>query len=133
MIGALYPHAQTTEGVCVRVAVSFLPEQSQEVQGRWYWAYHIRIENHRDDVVQLRSRHWEITDARGALHIVEGEGVIGEQPIIEPRGAYDYVSACPLATPSGHMKGYFVMLDGASQRFRVAIPRFPLTVPTVSQ
>ena len=79
---ALFPNAATTDGVTVRVSVSYLPEQSEPERGRWFWAYHIRLENEGTETVQLLTRHWVITDGRGARHSVEGEGVVGEQPLI---------------------------------------------------
>ena len=100
---ALFGAAATTGDVTVRVAVSYLPEQSEPARGRWFWAYHIRIENDGTGPVQLLTRHWIITDGRGARHTVEGEGVVGEQPMIEPGASFDYVSGCPLATPTGAM------------------------------
>jgi ApaG protein len=114
-VKAFFPYAETTMGLTVRVAVSFLPEQSETAQGRWVWAYHIRIENEGNMAAQLMSRRWIITDGHGEKQIVEGEGVVGEQPIIEPGSAYDYVSGCPLLTPSGTMEGAYQMLgeDGA--------------------
>ena len=130
---ALFPHSATTGEVTVRVSVSYLPEQSEPARGRWFWAYHIRIENDGTSAVQLLTRHWVITDGRGARHSVEGEGVVGEQPMIEPGASYDYVSGCPLATPTGAMQGTYRMVgeDGAS--FDVAIPRFTLLAPATAQ
>ena len=129
---ALFPHAATTRGVTVRVSVSYLPEQSEPRRGRWFWAYHIRLENEGGQSVQLLTRRWIITDGRGARHTVEGEGVVGEQPLIEPGGSFDYVSGCPLTTPSGAMQGSYRMVaeDGAS--FDVDIPPFALVAPVVS-
>lgn len=126
-----FPHAQTTGGVTVRVSVSYLSEQSEPQRGRWFWAYHIRIENEGTESVQLLARHWIITDGRGARHTVEGEGVVGEQPVIEPGGSYDYVSGCPLATPTGAMQGSYRMIDEDGRPFEVAIPRFQLLAPAV--
>jgi ApaG protein len=132
-VKALFPHSATTGEVTVRVSVSYLPEQSEPARGRWFWAYHIRIENDGTGAVQLLTRHWVITDGRGARHSVEGEGVVGEQPMIEPGASYDYVSGCPLATPTGAMQGTYRMVgeDGAS--FDVAIPRFTLLAPATAQ
>jgi len=132
-VKALFPHSATTGEVTVRVSVSYLPEQSEPARGRWFWAYHIRIENDGAGAVQLLTRHWVITDGRGARHSVEGEGVVGEQPMIEPGASYDYVSGCPLATPTGAMQGTYRMVgeDGAS--FDVAIPRFTLLAPATAQ
>ncbi|PTW46368.1 uncharacterized protein affecting Mg2+/Co2+ transport [Sphingomonas faeni] len=128
---ALFPNAATTDGVTVRVSVSYLPEQSEPERGRWFWAYHIRLENEGTETVQLLTRHWVITDGRGARHSVEGEGVVGEQPVIEPGASFDYVSGCPLATPSGAMHGSYQMVREDGAVFAVEIPRFSLFAPAV--
>jgi len=130
-VKALFPNAATTDGVTVRVSVSYLPEQSEPERGRWFWAYHIRLENEGAETVQLLTRHWVITDGRGARHSVEGEGVVGEQPVIEPGASFDYVSGCPLATPSGAMQGNYRMVREDGALFDVEIPRFSLFAPAV--
>jgi ApaG protein len=130
-VKALFPYVAETRGVTVRVSVSYLAEQSEPAQARWFWAYHIRIENGGDRAVQLLTRHWVITDGRGARHSVEGEGVVGEQPLILPGASYDYVSGCPLSTPTGSMQGSYHMLDTDGAAFDVAIPKFALTAPAV--
>jgi len=130
---ALFPHSSTTRGVTVRVSVSFLPEQSEPGRGRWFWAYHIRLENEGEMAVQLLTRHWIITDGRGAQQEVEGEGVVGEQPVIVPGGSYDYVSGCPLSTPTGSMQGSYDMVGEDGSSFAVDIPRFPLIAPAVAR
>ena len=76
-VKALFPHSATTRDVTVRVSVSFLPEQSEPARGRWFWAYHVRIENEGGHAVQLVSREWTIVDGRGGHHEVQGEGVVG--------------------------------------------------------
>lgn len=128
---ALFPHAQTTRGVTVRVSVSYLPEQSEPDRGRWFWAYHIRLENDGPAAVQLLTRHWIISDGDGARHEVRGDGVVGEQPVIAPGQSYDYVSGCPLSTPSGQMRGSYRMIGEDGAMFDVAIPRFPLVAPAL--
>lgn len=128
----LFPHSATTSDVTVRVSVSFLSEQSQPGRGRWFWSYHVRIENHGERAVQLVSREWSIVDARGNKDEVIGEGVVGEQPVIEPGSSFDYVSGCPLTTPTGFMVGRYHMVDEAGASFAVAIPRFPLIAPAVT-
>ncbi|MBY8829601.1 Co2+/Mg2+ efflux protein ApaG [Hephaestia mangrovi] len=130
---ALFPNVAETRGVVVRVSVSYLAEQSEPDRGRWFWAYHIRIENEGERTVQLLTRHWTIIDGRGVSHTVEGEGVVGEQPTIEPGASYDYVSGCPLATPTGAMQGSYHMMDDTGTGFDVAIPRFALIAPAVAQ
>lgn len=125
----LFPYAATTGDVTVRVNPSYLPEQSDPDQPLFVWAYHIRIENGGTGRVQLISRHWDITDSAGRLQQVQGMGVVGEQPVIEPGGAYDYVSGCPLTTPSGIMQGRYQMVDAQGAAFEVAIPAFSLDSP----
>lgn len=132
-VDALFPHSATTRDVVVRVSVSFLPEQSEPAKGRWFWTYHIRIENQGDAAVQLLTRHWSIVDGRGARHEVRGEGVIGEQPVIEPGHSYDYVSGCPLHTPTGAMEGSYHMVGEDGSTFDVRIPRFQLIGPAVTR
>lgn len=126
-----FSYAATTEGVTVRVAVNYLPEQSEPARGRWFWAYHIRIENDSSQAVQLLTRHWIITDGRGARHSVEGEGVIGDQPLIDVGASFDYVSGCPLQTPSGAMQGSYRLVRADGDTIDAAIPRFPLLAPVV--
>jgi ApaG protein len=132
MLDALFSYAATTKGVTVRVAVSFQPGNSEPSAGRWLWTYHIRLENRGDVEVQLIDRHWIITDGRGAVNRVDGPGVVGEQPVLIPGESFDYVSGCPLATPSGRMVGHFGMIDASGRRFDVAIPEFVLLGPAVS-
>ena len=128
----LFPHSATTHGIVVRVSVSFLPEQSEPAKGRWFWAYHIRIENETDARVKLVSREWTIRDGRGAQQEVRGEGVVGEQPVIGPGESFDYVSGCPLSTPSGSMEGRYQMVWADGSALAVEIPRFPLVAPAVA-
>jgi ApaG protein len=128
---ALFGEAAETDGIAVRVAVSYLADQSEPHKGRWFWAYHIRIENGANQPVQLLTRHWIITDGRGMRHSVEGEGVVGEQPVIEPGASFDYVSGCPLATPTGYMQGHYKMRLTSGATIDVAIPRFQLIATAV--
>lgn len=132
-MNALFPHAARTEDVVIRVSVSFLPEQSELAKGRWFWAYHVRIENSGNAPVQLLTRHWVITDGRGYRHEVEGEGVVGEQPVVAPGQSFDYVSGCPLATPSGAMEGSYRMARADGSTFDAVIPSFPLVGPAVTE
>ena len=129
---ALFPHFARTGDITVRVSVSFLPEQSEPQRGHWFWAYHIRIENGGTRPVQLLSREWIISDGRGGRSEVRGEGVVGEQPVLEPGASFDYVSGCPLTTPTGAMEGRYFMVGADGSRFEVDIPRFPLIAPAVT-
>lgn len=130
---ALFPHATKTRGVTVRVSVIFLPEQSDPDNGRWFWAYHIRLENEGPQTVQLLTRHWIIMDGRGARNDVRGDGVVGDQPVLKPGSSYDYVSGCPLTTSSGSMRGSFGMIGEDGSTFDVAIPPFQLVGPVGAQ
>lgn len=125
----LFQHAAMTDGVTVRVAVNFLPEQSRVDAGKWFWVYHIRIENDSDQSVQLLTRHWRITDGRGLVSFVDGDGVVGEQPVLRPGQSHDYVSGCPLGTHHGSMEGHYVMERADGTQFDVSIPYFPLAAP----
>ncbi len=83
-LAMLFPNVAVTRGIAVRVAVSFLAEQSDPSTNRWFWSYHVRIENGSDVAVQLLSRSWSIVDGRGTIHEVIGEGVVGEMPLDRP-------------------------------------------------
>ena len=129
ILSSLFRYQAETAGVTVRVSIAYLADQSSPKAGRWFWSYHIRIENHRDAAVQLLARHWVITDARGNVHDVRGQGVVGDTPRIEPGESYDYVSGCPLETSSGAMAGEFHMVDEQASTFDIQIPAFDLVAP----
>ena len=131
-VNLLFPYAVTTRDVTVRVAVSFLPEQSDPAAGRWFWTYHVRLENGGDQPVRLISRHWIIVDARGGQNEVRGAGVVGEQPVIAPGETFDYVSGCPLSTATGYMSGSYRMVLDDGTAFDAIIPRFSLVGPLVT-
>jgi len=128
----LFQHVAITDGITVRVAVNFLPEQSRIEAGKWFWVYHIRIENGSDHTVQLLSRHWRITDGRGVVNVVEGEGVVGEQPVLKPGQSHDYVSGCPLTTAHGSMEGHYTFRRDDGQEIQAEIPFFPLAAPATA-
>ncbi len=124
-IDLIFPYAASTDGVTVRVAPRYLPEQCDPDEPRYVWRYHIRIENHGTGTVQLIARHWLITDGKGRIESIDGPGVIGQQPHIVPGGAFDYVSGCPLATTTGSMQGHYQMI-GSGGAFLAKIPLFVL-------
>ena len=128
----LFQHAAITDGITVRVAVNFLPEQSAIEAGKWFWVYHIRIENGTGRTVQLLRRHWRITDGHGAVDMIEGDGVVGEQPVLKPGQSHDYVSGCPLNTPNGSMAGQYTFRRDDGVLFRASIPFFPLAAPATA-
>ncbi|MBN8551674.1 MAG: Co2+/Mg2+ efflux protein ApaG [Caulobacterales bacterium] len=120
------PYQAETHGVVVRVKPTYLGSQSDPSAGRWVWAYEIEIENRRDTAVQLLTRHWIITDARGRIEEVNGPGVVGEQPVIGPSQVHRYTSGCPLGTASGSMVGCYGFVDADGAVMEVEIPAFSL-------
>lgn len=128
-----YPFIAVSRGFCVAVMSFYLPEQSDPAQSRYMWAYRIRIDNDGDGPAQLRSRHWVITDALGRTEHVRGPGVVGEQPLIGPGQYYEYMSGCPLTTPSGFMVGSYEMVGGNGEIFEIDIPAFSLDSPHSGQ
>ncbi len=120
----------TTAGIGVDVSVYYLEEQSQPEQGRFVWAYRVRISNTTEETVQLVSRTWRITDAHGQVMLVEGEGVVGKQPVLSPGESFEYTSGTPLPTPSGFMTGSYHMLNPETgEKFEIAVPVFSLDSP----
>ena len=116
-----------TEGVKVSVETIYQPEYSNPVNEHFMFAYKVNIENLTEYSVQLLNRHWEIFDSNGAHREVDGEGVVGMQPIIEPGENHEYVSGCNLKTDMGSMKGFYEMKRAVDEeRFLVNIPEFYL-------
>jgi ApaG protein len=122
-------YSQTTRDITVTVQPVFLEDQSSPTENHYVWAYRVRIENKGSETVQLMRRHWKITDALGRMQEVQGDGVVGEQPLLEPGGSYEYTSGTPLSTPSGIMMGSYQMETGDGQTFDVGIPAFSLDSP----
>lgn len=118
-----------TRGFRVAVVPSYLAEHSDPSAGRYVFGYRIRITNETMHQAQLVARRWLITDARGGQQIVQGEGVVGQRPVIEPGQSFVYSSFCLLATPSGTMEGCYVMRDEGGETFEVSIGRFYLVAP----
>ena len=119
-----------TRGIAVSVQAFYLDDQSRPEENHFLWVYRVRIENRGRVAVQLLKRSWEIIDARGRVQRVHGDGVVGEQPVIQPNGIYEYQSGTPLATPSGVMTGLYHMIEADSLRpFDVQIPSFSLDSP----
>jgi ApaG protein len=124
---ALY--SATTRSIKVTVKPFYLEDQSSPTENHYVWAYHVRIENRGGETVQLRRRHWRITDALGRMQEVKGAGVVGEQPILGPGEMFEYTSGTPLPTPSGIMVGSYEMETKAGESFDVAVPAFSLDSP----
>jgi len=122
-------YTETTRSIQVTVQPIYLEDQSAPDEQRFVWAYRVRIENRGGETVQLRTRHWKITDALGRIQEVRGAGVVGEQPVLEPGGSFEYTSGTPLPTPSGFMVGSYEMETSSGERFAVAVPAFSLDSP----
>lgn len=122
-------YTETTRGITVTVKPIYLEDQSSPNDGHYVWAYRVRIENSGDTTVQLKRRHWKITDALGRVQEVQGAGVVGEQPVLHPGEHYEYTSGTPLTTPSGIMVGTYEMEVEGGERFDVSIPAFSLDSP----
>ena len=119
----------TTSGVRIRVEPSFLEDQSAPEENLYFWAYTIEIANVGERTVQLRSRHWRITDANGRTEEVRGPGVVGKTPVLKAGESFRYTSGCPLSTPSGIMVGTYQMEGPGGGMFDVRIPAFSLDSP----
>jgi ApaG protein len=118
-----------TRNIEVSVTPRFLPDRSSPEQGHYFWAYTIAIINKGRETVQLKTRHWRITDALGRVQEVRGAGVVGEQPRLAPGESFEYTSGVPLPTPSGFMAGTYSMVTDKGERFDIEIPAFSLDSP----
>ena len=119
-----------TEGVRISVEVFYQPDYSQPTTGEFMFAYRITITNESEYAVKLLRRHWSITDANGITREVEGEGVVGLQPVINPGASHQYVSGSALKTEIGKMNGTYTMqrlFD--NEKFKVHIPEFQMVAP----
>ena len=115
--------------ISVSVQTRFLDEQSAPDEGRYVFAYTIRIANVGDVPAKLLTRHWIITDGTGHVDEVRGPGVIGKQPVLSPGESFTYTSGCPLNTPFGVMEGTYQMVTGNGEQFDVKIAPFTLSEP----
>jgi len=122
-------YRSVTENIEVVVRPAFSADQSQPEKSKFFWTYVVEITNHRDDTVQLKRRHWQITDGNGSRQDVRGPGVVGEQPVLRPGETFRYTSGCPLTTPQGIMVGSYEMARDNGDRFEVDIPAFSLDSP----
>jgi ApaG protein len=122
----------TTRGIEVTVEPAFSAERSALDAGAYFWTYTIEIVNRGPQRVQLLNRQWRIVDALGKTFEVEGPGVVGEQPVLDPGDSFSYTSGVPLATPSGMMSGSYEMRTSSGESFEVEVPAFSLDVPDVT-
>ncbi|MDR3416394.1 MAG: Co2+/Mg2+ efflux protein ApaG [Nevskia sp.] len=119
----------STRGVRIVVEPRFVPDQSDLASHSYLFAYHVTIRNESDETVQLRSRHWIITNGEGKVEEVRGPGVVGYQPLLKPGEQFQYTSGCPLNTPVGTMHGSFQMVTEDGEAFDALIDPFRLAVP----
>jgi ApaG protein len=118
-----------TRQIEVTVEPNFMPERSSAEKSRYFWSYTIVITNNGNETVQLRTRHWIITDASGRRQDVKGEGVVGEQPVLAPGERFEYTSGVPLVTASGFMTGRYQMISETGEQFEIDVPTFSLDSP----
>ena len=122
-------YRSVTRHIEVTVEPSFEPDRSSAEHGQFFWTYNIVIVNSGSETVQLKRRHWIITDGIGRHQEVHGEGVVGEQPILGPGERFEYTSGVPLVTPSGFMTGSYQMVNEDGESFVIDIPAFSLDMP----
>jgi ApaG protein len=126
-------YTATTRAIKVTVKPQYLPDQSDPSKSQYVWAYQVRIENKGGETVQLRSRHWKITDGMGRRQEVKGPGVVGKTPRLRPGETFEYTSGTPLSTPSGFMGGSYQMVSESGENFDIEIPTFSLDTPGQSR
>jgi|SRR5580700_1770170 ApaG protein len=118
-----------TRDIEVTVSPRFLPDRSSIEKNYYFWAYTIEISNRGPTTVQLKTRHWRITDGLGRMQEVRGAGVVGEEPVLEPGASFEYTSGVPLPTASGFMVGTYGMVTPEGEHFDIDIPAFSLDGP----
>jgi len=123
----MFSSEATTKNIRVSVRAQYDHRRSNPAQSQWFFLYTVSIANESHDTVQLISRHWVITDGMGEVQEVQGPGVIGEQPVLEPGQSFEYTSGCPLTTPFGAMNGTYQMINQVGEQFDVEIAPFTLT------
>lgn len=119
-------YSATTDDITITVRPIYLDRQSDLMVHKFVFGYFVRIENHRSEPVQLLRRHWFIHDSKGDVKEVEGEGVVGRKPVINPGEAHEYSSYCVLETFEGSMEGSYQMQKPGGELFHVVIPKFIL-------
>ncbi len=115
-----------THGIRVEVESQYIEEKSNPEKKDYFFSYHVKILNEGDEVAQILSRHWIITDETGHREEIHGPGIVGEQPVLDPGESFEYTSFCPLKTPSGTMEGTYQVLLDSGEKFDAVIPLFHL-------
>lgn len=121
--------SKVTDKIKVSVIPSYLDDQSDPAEEHYVWSYTVQVENLGENEVQLLDRHWIITDSRGHIEEVKGEGVVGEKPVLAPKEGFRYTSGAALHCPSGMMVGSYGMRDATGRFFTVDVPAFSLDSP----
>ena len=122
-------YSKTTKGVTVTVTPYFLDDQSSPNEGHYVWAYQVNIKNSSSKTMKINHRNWVIIDANGKILNVQGEGVVGEFPIIHPGESFEYTSGTPLKTTNGIMQGFYLMSQNNGEQLKIGIPTFSLDSP----
>ncbi len=119
-------YQELTDGILIRVRPTFSLADSSLDEGRFVFTYHVEMENQGEEPARLLFRHWRIHNAGGDDAEVDGEGVVGHQPVLSPGGAHEYKSYCILESPAGYMEGHYTFERPDGSRFMARVPRFPL-------
>jgi len=122
-------YSKTTCGVTVTVTPYFLEDQSSPQENHYVWAYQVNIKNTSSTTVRLNHRNWLIIDANGKIINVQGDGVVGEFPMLKPGESYEYTSGTPLKTSNGIMQGFYLMTQDGGEQIKIDIPTFSLDSP----
>lgn len=123
--------SKISQGIKISVETYYQPDYSNPLNNEFMFAYKITIENHNNFTVKLLSRHWHIYDSNGSVKEVEGEGVVGVQPLINPAEQYQYISGCNLRTEIGKMHGTYLMENvNTKKTFTASIPSFYMAAPS---
>ncbi len=122
-------YSKTTKGVTVKVTPYFLDDQSSPQEDHYVWAYQVNIKNLSSNTVKLKHRNWIIIDANGKIMNVQGEGVVGEFPTLQPGESFEYTSGTPLKTNNGMMQGFYLMSQNNGDQIKIDIPAFSLDSP----
>ena len=122
-------YSKTTNDITVTVTPYFLDDQSSPQESHFVWAYQVNIKNSGNNSIKLNQRNWLIIDANGKVINVEGEGVVGEFPTIQPGESFEYTSGTPLKTSNGIMQGFYLVSKDNGQNLKIDIPAFSLDSP----
>lgn len=126
-------YSRITRDIEITVLPEFAPDRSDEARGQFFWLYTVEIANQGQTSIQVTHRHWKITDANGRLEEVQGKGVVGEQPVLQPGEVFRYTSGCPLPTSSGLMVGTYRIVDEGGDVFEAEVPMFSLDQPSTAR